>query len=86
MAYFERMLLLLFVLSGLFSLSPAETDTFDEELMIKPLSNGYVYAYFQFTTLWKAPNNIETRMLSNASIPLLINNQSFQNLQFHSYF
>ena len=40
-------------------LSPthAQTDTFDEELMLKPLSNGYLYAYFQFTTLWEAHNN-----------------------------
>ncbi|XP_034944073.1 GPI transamidase component PIG-T [Chelonus insularis] len=27
-------------------------DSFDEELFIKPLPSGHVYAYFQFTTLW----------------------------------
>lgn len=27
-------------------------DYFDEELLLKPLPSGHVYAYFQFTTLW----------------------------------
>lgn len=48
------------VIFGVFSQSIAQTDTFDEELMIKPLPNGYVYAYFQFTTLWEAQNNVDT--------------------------
>lgn len=41
------------------NLSFAQNDTFDEELMLKPLPNGYVYAYFQFTTLWKVQNNAD---------------------------
>ncbi|XP_014211904.1 GPI transamidase component PIG-T [Copidosoma floridanum] len=53
-------LFMLFAFLNLFSLSPAQTDSFDEELMLKPLSNGYVYAYFQFTTLWEAQNNVNT--------------------------
>lgn len=56
---FHKILLFL-ILSGSFSLSPAQTDTFDEELMLKPLPNGHVYAYFQFTTLWEAENNVNT--------------------------
>ncbi|PNF27160.1 GPI transamidase component PIG-T [Cryptotermes secundus] len=29
-----------------------QKDYFDEELLLKPLPSGHVYAYFQFTTLW----------------------------------
>jgi phosphatidylinositol glycan class T len=27
-------------------------DFFDEELLLKPLPSGHIYAYFQFTTVW----------------------------------
>ena len=27
-------------------------DYYDEELLLKPLPSGHIYAYFQFTTLW----------------------------------
>ena len=27
-------------------------DYFDEELLLKPLPSGHIYAYFQFTTVW----------------------------------
>ena len=47
------------------SLIPAQTDTFDEELMLKPLPNGHVYAYFQFTTLWETQNNVNTSKYKN---------------------
>nr|CAD7256332.1 unnamed protein product [Timema shepardi] len=30
----------------------SQKDYFDEELLLKPLPSGHVYAYFQFTTLW----------------------------------
>ncbi|XP_015598546.1 GPI transamidase component PIG-T [Cephus cinctus] len=40
--------------------STAQDDFFDEELLLKPLASGHVYAYFQFTTLWEAPNNVQT--------------------------
>jgi hypothetical protein len=30
-----------------------QKDYFDEELLLKPLSSGHVYAYFQFTTIWE---------------------------------
>ncbi|XP_065331877.1 GPI transamidase component PIG-T [Cloeon dipterum] len=30
-------------------------DQFEEELLIKPLNNDFVYAYFQFTTTWDVP-------------------------------
>lgn len=36
-------------------------DSFDEELFIKPLTSGHVYAYFQFTTLWHIPKDPEHR-------------------------
>ncbi|OXU26388.1 hypothetical protein TSAR_013422 [Trichomalopsis sarcophagae] len=59
MVRFHKILLTLAFLS-LFSIALAQSDTYDEELMLKPLPNGYVYAYFQFTTLWAAPNTAET--------------------------
>ena len=50
--------LFLFIFFGLFSFIFAlQKDTFDEELLLKPLPNGHVYAYFQFTTRWEATNN-----------------------------
>lgn len=36
-------------------------DFFDEELMLKPLSSNHIYAYFQFTTIWKTAKHIEAR-------------------------
>lgn len=36
-------------------------DSFDEELFIKPLPSGHVYAYFQFTTLWHIPKDPDYR-------------------------
>ncbi|CAL1543120.1 unnamed protein product [Lymnaea stagnalis] len=36
------------------STSVAQKDEFTEELLIKPLSRGYVYSHFQFTTKWNA--------------------------------
>lgn len=36
-------------------------DSFDEELLVKPLANGHIYAYFQFTTLWHIPKEPELR-------------------------
>ncbi|KAJ8683044.1 hypothetical protein QAD02_018836 [Eretmocerus hayati] len=41
-------------------IASAHNDTFDEELVLKPLPNGYVYAYFQFTTIWEAQNDADT--------------------------
>ncbi|KAG8039711.1 hypothetical protein G9C98_000440 [Cotesia typhae] len=38
-------------------------DSFDEELFIKPLPSGHVYAYFQFTTLWHIPKDPDYRLL-----------------------
>lgn len=34
-------------------------DFFNEELMLKPLSSNHIYAYFQFTTIWKTAKHIE---------------------------
>lgn len=36
-----------------------QNDFFDEELMLKPLSNNYVYAYFQFTTVWETTKDVK---------------------------
>lgn len=43
------------------SYASALTDTYDEELMLKPLPSGYIYAFFQFTTLWEGSNTLRTR-------------------------
>ncbi|KAL7288936.1 hypothetical protein TKK_0016899 [Trichogramma kaykai] len=52
--------LFIFVVLGIFSEAITQSDTFDEELMLKPLPNGFLYAYFQFTTRWEASNNQQT--------------------------
>ena len=40
-------------LSSLFlSVSLATEDAFHEELTMRPLSTGHVYAHFQFSTVW----------------------------------
>lgn len=36
-------------------ISCSRKDSFHEELLLKPLPSGHVYAYFQFTTLWDVP-------------------------------
>ena len=42
-----------FLVSLLFiSLSLAAKDVFHEELLLRPLKTGHVYAHFQFTTIW----------------------------------
>ena len=42
-----------FVVSLLFiSISLAAKDVFHEELLLRPLKTGHVYAHFQFTTIW----------------------------------
>lgn len=38
----------------------SHSDSFTEELFIKPLSSGHVYNYFLFTTRWKIGNEKET--------------------------
>lgn len=52
------MMELYLVLSIVFMFNAAETsgliqDEYHEELFIKPL-DGYVYSYFQFSTIWEA--------------------------------
>ena len=42
-----------FLVSLLFiSVSLAAKDVFHEELLLRPLKTGHVYAHFQFTTIW----------------------------------
>lgn len=43
------------------SYTNAQSDTFHEELILKPLPSGYIYAFFQFTTIWEASNSLHTR-------------------------
>jgi phosphatidylinositol glycan class T len=41
------------LMQPVFSVTSApQKDYFDEELLLKPLPSGHVYAYFQFTTIW----------------------------------
>ncbi|XP_072758033.1 GPI transamidase component PIG-T [Anoplolepis gracilipes] len=47
-------------LIGMITCNNAYNDFFDEELMLKPLSSNHIYAYFQFTTIWKTAKYIET--------------------------
>ncbi|KAF7386469.1 hypothetical protein HZH68_013601 [Vespula germanica] len=49
---------LLISISVLFIINSVYThlDSFDEELFLKPLPSSHVYAYFQFTTIWKTLN------------------------------
>lgn len=37
-------------------------DSFREELFIKPLQNGHIYSYFQFTTVWNANSRLNPCM------------------------
>lgn len=43
------------------ALSATSSDEFNEELFIKPLSNGYVNTYFQFTTEWLIKDNADCK-------------------------
>lgn len=52
MVHFAVWPLLLLPLAAL-----AFNDVFDEELLIKPLPDGFVYSYFQFTTRWQLAGN-----------------------------
>ena len=56
----ERWFKSVFILTCLkLVLSNNTSEDFSEELFIKPLINGYVYDYFQFTTT--VPNSIISR-------------------------
>ncbi|XP_055546383.1 GPI transamidase component PIG-T [Wyeomyia smithii] len=44
-------------------------DKFDEEMLIKPLPDGFVYSYFQFTTRWDLASNdslLHTHLVSRS--------------------
>ena len=41
-----------FLLNLFLCLTLAKKDVFHEELLLKPLPTGHVYAHFQFTTVW----------------------------------
>ncbi|XP_015516301.2 GPI transamidase component PIG-T [Neodiprion lecontei] len=45
---------------GFVSCTSDVDDAFNEELMLKPLPSGHVYAHFQFTTLWRTDIETET--------------------------
>ena len=42
----------LLFLIGFLNIVNAASETFSEELFIKPLPTGHLYSYFQFTTKW----------------------------------
>ncbi len=42
-------------------------DSFQEELFIKPLSSGHVYAHFQFTTTWNVSLKDESKLRKTTS-------------------
>ena len=42
----------LLLLLGTLNIVKASSETFSEELFIKPLPTGHLYSYFQFTTKW----------------------------------
>ncbi|XP_048244688.1 GPI transamidase component PIG-T-like [Haliotis cracherodii] len=50
-----RLLAIVFVIFSFVSYGSASaSDTFKEELFIKPLDSGHTYFHFQFTTIWNA--------------------------------
>ncbi|XP_066599675.1 GPI transamidase component PIG-T [Prorops nasuta] len=53
-----KVFLLIFLTNNIVSIYTY--DYFDEELMLKPLASGHVYAYFQFTTIWENVNTLQT--------------------------
>ena len=38
----------------------AKNDQFHEELLLKPMTSGHVYAYFQFTTIWEVDTSADS--------------------------
>ncbi|XP_001655297.2 LOW QUALITY PROTEIN: GPI transamidase component PIG-T [Aedes aegypti] len=60
---------LVFILFNVVCPSLQFNDVFDEELLIKPLPDGFVYSYFQFTTRWDVSQNdslLHTHLLSRS--------------------
>lgn len=55
------LLSLLLIVTNVINIVSTHSDSFDEELLLKPLPSGHVYAYFQFTTLWHIPKNSPAR-------------------------
>lgn len=56
-----------FILITLMKFVFPQNDFFHEELMLKPLPSGHVYAHFQFTTLWETTKDITTCKLQDIS-------------------
>jgi len=56
-------------------------DSFHEELMIKPLPSGHVYAYFQFTTLWDYEGDTQCEY-SNLFVPYLFQIFTYYNREY----
>ncbi|XP_043268250.1 GPI transamidase component PIG-T [Venturia canescens] len=57
MEFSISVLSLLLIVTNVMKIVSTHSDSFDEELLLKPLPSGHVYAYFQFTTLWHIPKN-----------------------------
>lgn len=60
------MILKCIILSIIFDVALSESDSFHEELLLKPLDNGKVYSYFQFTTLWN--KSLETNQYGHCHL------------------
>lgn len=56
--FLEKMLNILLVLA-LINIGLCYEDSFDEELLLKPLYNDHIYAHFQFTTRWSVQEDKE---------------------------
>lgn len=58
---------ILLFFSGIFglilALNATNSDEFHEELFIKPLPNGYINTYFQFTTEWLVKDKTDCKFL-----------------------
>ncbi|XP_067054119.1 GPI transamidase component PIG-T-like [Acropora muricata] len=73
------------VFSSLFlSVSLATEDAFHEELIMRPLSTGHVYAHFQFSTVWHVdvedPKAFSHYKLFPKSLGQIINQYSVEEL------
>ncbi|XP_063988657.1 GPI transamidase component PIG-T [Diachasmimorpha longicaudata] len=79
----KGVILLAIIQINLLSTGAVYNDSFDEELFLKPLSSGHLYAYFQFTTLWRVPRNSEKlhhTHLFPRGLTVLINRHHVQEL------
>ena len=63
--------LFIFVLFKAINSEQLSSEEFHEELLIKPLPNGHIYAHFQFTTTWNTDIESESCKLFQNLVSLL---------------